>query len=288
MSVDSTGTLVQSRSMHLFRHSILLIAAIAAVSPSSAQEMRSITPGQFHALTVPGGMVRLRANTDYYAEVYSYEGLDRSGEFREFDAGDYFDLNASIELKYGLTDRFEIGLGLPFVSSTLEKDNADRSLLPSKTESRGLGNVTLHGGYGLVWNGDSDYLLFQVDLGLPTDSRGSEMFSFGGNVSAGVEFEHYWDRFGVTAGFLAESYAEDGFDFNEWDYTGVAGLNLDITQEFFLGTRAGFSSDRTNVEVFGEYVFSQRSSVEIFAGKDISGDTDARFLGISFNLLFDK
>lgn len=192
--------------MRILQHPLRFIFAAIAVASSlwtgSAQETRTITPGQFHALTVPSSMLRVRANTDYYAEAYTYEGRDRSGEFREFDAGDYFDLNASIEFKYGLTDRIEIGLGVPFVSSTLKKNSADRSSQASKTESSGLGNLTLHGGYGMVWNGDSDYLLFQVDLGLPTDTRGNDLFSFGGSLSASVEFEHYWDRFGVTLGLL--------------------------------------------------------------------------------------
>lgn len=247
-----------------------------------------MTPGQFHALTVPSKMLRVRANTDYYAEAFTYEGRDRSGEFKDFDAGDYFDLNASVEFKYGITDRIEIGMGIPFVSSTLKKNGADRSALPSRMESSGLGNVSLHGGYGLVWNGDSDYLLFQIDLGLPTDSRGSELFSFGGSLTAGVEYEHYWNRFGVTAGFLAESYAEDGFDFKEWDYTGIAGINVDVTDKLFLGVRMGFSDDRTNIEIFGEHILTPRSSIEIFAGEDVSGDADAQFIGISLNYLIGE
>ena len=278
--------------MRILQHPLRFIFAAIAVASSlwtgSAQETRTITPGQFHALTVPSSMLRVRANTDYYAEAYTYEGRDRSGEFREFDAGDYFDLNASIEFKYGLTDRIEIGLGVPFVSSTLKKNSADRSSQASKTESSGLGNLTLHGGYGMVWNGDSDYLLFQVDLGLPTDTRGNDLFSFGGSLSASVEFEHYWDRFGVTLGLLTESYADDGFEFNEWDYTGITGINIDVTHDVFLGARVGFSPDRTNLEIFAEHVLTQRSSVEVFAGKDISGDADAEFIGISFNMLFSK
>jgi hypothetical protein len=67
-----------------------------------------------------------------------------------------------------------------------------------------------------------------------------------------------------------------------------AGSALDYPGSVPCSDGAGFFSDRTNVEVFGDYVLSQRSSVEIFAGEDISGDTDARVLGISFNLLFNR
>ena len=270
-------------SVHVAFSLIILGASVQLL----AQESRTITPGQFHALTVPQGMTRMHIGEDYYSEDFSYEGETVAGAFRDFEAAEYFDLTTTVVLKYGLTDHVEIGVGVPFVASTFEKNTRDRSGLPSKITDRGLGNVFLHGGYGFAWNDESDYLLFQFDLGLPTDTRSEDLFSSGGNIVGSIEFEHYWNRFGITAGFLAESYADDGLDFEDWVYTGIVGINLDVTDRLFLGARVGFSSDdRVNVEIFGEHLLTHHSSLEVYVGEDVSGDTDARFIGVSLNFLF--
>ncbi|MEZ5299515.1 MAG: hypothetical protein R3F11_02430 [Verrucomicrobiales bacterium] len=250
---------------------------------------RRITPAQFHALTVPADLWRVNIQTEYYTENYSYDEEDDFGRVHWFDADDYFEETTTLTVKRGITDFWDVGVEIPLVYSEFQRASSDRSSsYPHSANEWGLGNVRLTTGIGTSWNHESDYLLLDLAIGLPTDTRDNDLFSTGGDARAILTYEHYWDVFGVVASGYGEYYADNDFSGGEWEWGGQAGIAIQATDDIYATVVADVQEDKTAIEGFVEFVVGSRSSIEIFGGIDVDGDDDAKYVGIGFNILFGK
>ena len=171
----------------------------------------TVTPGQFHALTIPKAEYRITLSTELYGNDYMYYTIDDEGNRRDFTNGDFKEWTTSLSLRYGLTEAIEIGLRIPFVAAEFEADPADDTgEIPSQVDESALGNINLNTSYGKSWNEESDNLLLTAQVGLPTDGKDHFLLTNEGSARVSGTFEHYWDRLGVIAGAAGNYYAEDG------------------------------------------------------------------------------
>ena len=246
----------------------------------------TITPGQFHAQTVPRGFTRWVIENEYYTENYYYEEEDDNGDLHDFVAKNFYEWTGSLVAKHGITDHLEVGMRLPVTYGHLEKDRSDRisNLRGSKGEF-GLGNIGLLLGLGTSWNEESDFLMLEGELGLPTDTRSRDWFSGGGTGYAAATFEHYFNRVGFIVTGFTDYYAESGYSDGDFDFGYLVSLALEPVDRVFIRAGAGQQESITIVEGSVEWQWANAASLEFFGGWDISGDRDAVYMGVGVNVL---
>lgn len=259
--------------------------AVVASNPDFSGAI-TITPGQFHAQTVPRGFTRWVFENEYYSENYYYEEEDGDGDLHEFVAENFYEWTGSLVAKHGLTDHLEVGMRLPVIYGYLEKDRSDRiSNLRRSREEFGLGNIGLLLGLGQSWNEESDFLMLEGELGLPTDTRSRDWFSGGGTGYAAATFEHYFNRVGFIVTGFTDYYAENGYGGGDFDFGYLVSLALEPLDRVFIRAGAGQQEDIAIVEGSVEWQWANAASVEFFGGWDVSGDRDAVYIGVGVNVL---
>lgn len=141
----------------------------------------------------------------------------RAGDRIPFDfvtGGDYRFQSYDLEVMYGLTDRIEVGVGLPFLHTVFENDNDEVE------PGTGFGDVRLESSVGL-WRGEKGVLAATVRWKIPTADVPRSVFAqplgegqhdLGLGLSAGWSF---WPRGWIVASVNHTWRAENeelGFD----------------------------------------------------------------------------
>ena len=248
-------------------------------------------PGQFFALTAPKGTLRANLTADYWSEELRYSATDLGSENGEdettFTARSFNERTVSLTLGYGLSDRWEIGVGLPVIGGHLERSPEDG--LPGfepSIDDTGLGNISLFLATSTSWDDGDKNVLSVLEVALPTDSRSAPFGGGNGEVRFSVTAERYWNRVGVIGSAGATVYVDDELGSSETVGELSIGLGIQAAESLFgslLVTREG---DALRPEFAVEALLGSKLSLEVFAGADLAGAAEATSVGLALNLWF--
>jgi hypothetical protein len=238
-----------------------------------------------HATTIPKGTTEFSLISEYYQENFEFYAEDHHGNGDDFLTDDFFEWTTAFEVSHAFSNQLEIGLRIPVIHSEIDAAAVAGKHPGYHRSETGLGNIGLLGAYGIEFGSDqSDILLFEAALGLPTDTR-SDDFAGGGHAMATVTYEHYWDRLGITALFGVDTYAESGFSGGEWAPFYLGGPSYQWGERLYTSALIGQRDfDVLQIDLHASYLLNARSAVEVSWGKDLNGEADASFisLGLSY------
>jgi cysteinyl-tRNA synthetase len=248
-------------------------------------------PGQFFALTAPKGAIRANLTADYWSENLRYSAADLgSGDGEDetaFTARSFDERTVSLTIGYGLSDRWEIGVGLPVIDGHFERSPEDGlpGLEPS-VDDTGLGNIRLFLATSTSWDEGNKNVLSVLEVALPTDSRSAPFGGGNGEVRFSITAERYWNRLGVIGSAGATVYLDEELGSSETVGEFSIGLGIQAAESLFgslLVTREG---DALRPEFAVEALLGSNFSLEVFAGGDLTGAAEATSVGLALNLWF--
>lgn len=263
--------------------------AAASGSRTEDEDFFSNRSAFFYAATVPAGMWRLVSRTEWYKSRFDYDyENEETGEYRTFTADSFYELSTAVELTYGFTGNFEAGLAIPVVTGHFSPDAGDHTgEYDGDVDEAGLGNIRLLTRYGREWNGGSDYALFSAEWGLPTDTRGDDLFGGYTDIALELNYEHFWNHVGISIAGGFDIYASDSFSDTETSASWRAGLLADISDNLFATASIGGTEEGTvRVEGSVEILVLANASVEVFGGVDVSGPEESAYAGIALSFVF--
>lgn len=277
-----------------FATSLSALALIALIHPASAQDSSDFADALFRAAPTPQGYFQLGVSEEYFTSNFFYSEFDDFGDEFPFATDDFKTWTTKVDLAFGLTDSLELGVSVPLVNASW-KAGPDDLLSSNRSRSDfGVGDIELSLGYGFQSADESLFGLITVGAGLPTSSLDD---FFGGSTASGfadVEIEKYIGNFGVVLGA--------GADYSDYENFGGFGLEDEWTWEYRAGFAWLFSdklyaqvlyvgepdSDTGRIEGYLEYLVNDRSSVEIFGARDVSGDEEGTLGGVGVNVFFGQ
>lgn len=245
-----------------------------------------ISPGQFFATTVPKGAWRLNVGLEYWRERYEYYANDfwDIGPENRFVAQRYYELYAVATATYGLTDHWEVGVGVPYVRGYLHKDRNDHvSGVWTLDEQGGLGDVRLLVANGHTWKGGDANLLASLEVDLPTDTRTAPFAGGYGEAHLSVTGERYWGRAGLIGTAGVDYYREKEAADSTAEFGWQAGAGYQFTDRLFGSALLGGAGENVSLELSFEYVYRRGRSVEFFLARDLSGPARAVAFGVALN-----
>jgi len=255
--------------------------------------------GSFFALTAPKGALRANLTGDYWSEDLRYDasefdsdaradaGGDGDEEEPTFEAQGFHETTVTLTLGYGLTDHWEIGMGIPLIRGYLERAPDDGvEGFPQTVEAAGLGNLRFFVAASNSWADGDKNLLGALEFALPTDSRGAPFGGGNGEVRLSVTAERYWDRVGVIGSTGATVYLDEEISSSEAMGEFSVGLGLQASESMFSSLMFTAEGDAVRPELSVEVLVQPNLSLELYAGRDVAGDAHARSLGMTLNFWF--
>lgn len=243
-------------------------------------------PGGFFALTAPRGVFRINLSADRWSERLAYSDEDFGAPPGPSRAASEFDERTlALSVGYGVNDHVELGAVVPVVRGHFVRagDDASPSVPPSRDASA-LGDVRLFAAASTSWNEDSDHLLGNVEVALPSDGRGAPFTGGNGSVRAAATAEHYWARLGIIGQVGVTTYLGETLGDSESVFEIGAGVGLELPGHVYVSAIALREGDALRPELSTELLLGGRSSLEVFAGHDVGGTADALSLGAALNL----
>ena len=240
-------------------------------------------PGQFFAMTAPKGALRANLTADYWSEDLQYDGEDQA----IFTARSFNERTVALTLGYGLSDRWEIGVGLPVLGGHFER--SPEGGLPgseSSVDDTGLGNIRLFLASSASWDEGDKNVLSVLEVALPTDSRSTPFGGGDGELRVSVTAERYWDRVGLIGSAGATVYLDEEIGSSDTVGEISFGFGIQAAKSLFgslLVTREG---DSLRPEFAVEALLGPNFSLEVFAARDLAGKAEATSVGVALNLWF--
>jgi cysteinyl-tRNA synthetase len=248
-------------------------------------------PGQFFALTAPKGVVRANLTADYWSEDLRYGasdlGLGDGDDESTFAARSFNEKTITLTLGYGLSDKWEIGLGVPVIGGHFERtpDDGLPGFEPS-TDHTGIGNLRLFLATSTSWEEGDKNVLSVLEVALPTDSRGGPFGGGAGEVRISINGERYWNRLGVIGSGGATVYLDEELSSSETVGDISIGLGAQAAEPVFASLMVTREGSAFRAEVAIEALLRPNWSLEVFTGGDITGVAEARSAGVALNIWF--
>lgn len=248
-------------------------------------------PGQFFALTAPKGAVRANVTIDYWSERLRYTASDfgtgNPEDETTFAAPAFNEKTVTLTLGYGLSDHWEIGVGIPMIRGHLERFPDDGVTgFASTVEDSGIGNLRLFVATSSSWADGDKNVLSMLEIALPTDSRGAPFGGGQGEVRLSLTAERYWNRVGVIGSTGATVYLDEEIGSSETTGEISVGVGLQAAESMFASLMVTREGDSFRPELSVELLLRSRVSLEVFAGRDVAGDAQARSAGVTMNFWF--
>ena len=248
-------------------------------------------PGQFFALTAPKGALRANLTADYWSEDLRYRaadlGLGDGGDETTFTASSFNEKTVTLTLGYGLSDRWELGVGVPVIGGYFERspDDGLPGFEPSMDDT-GLGNLRLFLATSTSWEEGDKNVLSVLEVALPTDSRGAPFGGGEGEVRFSITAERYWNRVGVIGSAGATVYLDEELGSSETVGEISMGLGVQAAESMFASLQVTREGDAFRPELAVEALLRPNWSLEVFVGGDLTGDAEATSAGVALNIWF--
>lgn len=256
--------------------------------PGSRLQGRRL-PGQFFALTAPKGALRANLTADYWSEELRYSASDFGSPSEDIEptflARDFNEKTVTLTLGYGVSDHWEIGVGIPVISGRLARSPDDGvEGFAATVEESGIGNLRLFIATSNSWADGDKNVLSVLEVALPTDSRGAPFGGGEGEIRFTVTAERYWNRVGIIGSTGATVFLDEDIGSSETTGEFSVGLGLQAAESLFASLMVTREGDAFRPELAVELLLRSNLSLEVFAGRDVAGDAEARSAGVTLNL----
>ncbi len=243
------------------------------------------TPGDFFLNTLNKHQLKLSIGGLIFDESSIYSEEDDEGTIVFSENVSFVDRRVPVWIEYGLTDRLEVGIRLPFTSTSLELEEFIGGNATSRISDVGLGNIVLTANYSVPFRNREDlFSLVSFEYGIPTDTKGDILRASSFSV-LNYTIEKIWEKVGLAGNIgLANFNLSNSIEDTELTYrASVLGI---LSDRLFADLTYSRRVNGNFLESSLEILSSKKSSIEFFFSRDLEPEIEVYNYGLNFSFFY--